>query len=919
MSMIEQIKNFFIFILRNKYLEWYFIHLNIFEILRSKTPKSEISKTYQTYLNKIALMEGSKLIEQFESNPNGLTEEEADKIRQKAGLNKLACDTPPTWWRQLWGCYRNPFNILLSTMALISYWTEDTPGMIVILAMISLSTMIRFIQERRSSSAAEKLKAMVKTTATVIRRIIHEFHKTEESTTPPTISQHKIELSVDQLVPGDLIHLSSGDMIPADIRILSCKDLFINQSAMTGEAMPVEKFATSTTTDTIFDLTNICYMGTNVISGTALGIVIATGRNTFLGELSQRMNESHKMPTNFQTGIKKISWILIQFTMVMVPIILLINGVTKHDWWQAFLFAVSIAVGLTPEMLPMIVTATLAKGATLMSRQKVIVKHLDAIQSFGAMTVLCTDKTGTLTQNKIFLERSTDIWGKASDLVLEYAYLNSFHQTGLKNLLDVAVLDHMEVHQKLNPLLNYEKIDEIPFDFERKRMSVIVSDKQNNHILICKGALEEVLAISTHVYDSDKSIKLTPLIKRQILEITGKLNQEGLRIVAIARKIYAPSTIDFSLTSHAESDLELLGYMAFLDPPKESAAPAINFLKSHGIKVKILTGDNDRVTQKICKDVGLPVNGILLGHEVDQLTDSELMDKAKDLTVFAKLSPLHKERIVRILKESGEVVGFMGDGINDASALEAADIGISVDSAVDIAKESADIIMLEKNLMILGTGVLEGRRTFANLLKYLKMAISSNFGNVFTILTTSMFLPFLPLLPLQLLVQNLLYDISQIAIPFDKVDAEAIKKPLDWNPADLLRFMLFFGPLSSIFDILTLLTLWFVFQANSIEHQSLFQSGFFMEGIVTQTLIVHMIRTRKISFIESYASAPLLLTTFLVIGIGVYLPYSQFAAALDFIHVPFQFNLWLIFILIAYVVTVQLAKRIYQKRFGWYH
>lgn len=919
MIIIEQMKKYFLFFLRNKYLERYFTYFNILEIFRNPHLKNQIPQNYHNQLIKMAIMEGDELIKELQGNTEGLTEEEADKLRQKTGLNKLACDLPPTWQRQLWECYRNPFNILLSAMALISCWTQDMREAIVIVIMIFLSTMIRFIQEKRSSSAAGKLKAMVMTTTTVIRRITHPHEKPDSSTDMATIGQHKIELGVEQLVPGELIHLSSGDMVPADIRILFCKDLFINQSTMTGEAMPVEKFATSQASTNVFELNNICYMGTNVISGTALGIVIATGRNTFLGELSQRMDEAHKTPTNFQNGIKKVSWILIQFTIMMVPIIFFINGLTKHDWGQSFLFAVSIAVGLTPEMLPMIVTATLAKGAILMSRQKVIVKHLDAIQSFGAMTILCADKTGTLTQNKIFLERSTDAWGKASDLVLEYAYLNSFHQTGLKNLLDVAVLDHMEIHQKLNPLHNYEKVDEIPFDFERKRMSVIVSDSQKNHILICKGALEEMLTICTHVYESDRSIRLTPLAQKQILEVTNKLNQEGLRIVAVARKIYPPSVTQANLTSHEENDLELLGYIAFLDPPKETAAPAIKLLKTHGIEVKILTGDNDLVAQKICKDVGLPVNGILLGQDVDLLTDTDLIDKAKDLTIFAKLSPLHKERIVRILKESGEVVGFMGDGINDASALEVADIGISVDSAVDIAKESADIIMLEKNLMILGTGVLEGRRTFANLLKYLKMAISSNFGNVFTILITSIFLPFLPLMPLHLLIQNLLYDISQIAIPFDKVDNEALKKPLNWDTRDLLRFMLFFGPLSSIFDVLTFLVLWFVFQANSIEQQSLFQSGFFMEGIVTQTLIVHLIRTRKVSFIESCASIPLLLTTSMVIAIGIYLPYSHFATALDFTYVPFQFNLWLVFILASYVITIQIMKGIYQRHFGWYH
>ncbi|WP_032113294.1 magnesium-translocating P-type ATPase [Candidatus Paracaedibacter symbiosus] len=908
MAIIEQIKKIFAFILGNRYLERYFVYLHILEIFNTKPSKDEISHNYKTQLIKTAFMETPQLLEQLNSNLDGLTEDEADELRDIIGLNKLDSNLSPTWWRQLWECYRTPFNILLSFMVVISYWTDDTAGMTVIVMMICLSTLIRFVQERRSSSAAEQLKAMVKTTATVIRRLIHREAGTLN------ISQHKHEVNVDHLVPGDIIHLSSGDMIPADTRILFCKDLFINQASMTGEAMPVEKYVTSKATDNIFDLENICYMGTNVISGTALGIVIATGRSTFLGELTQHMTDSSRAPTNFQTGVNKISWTLIQFTLVMMPIILLINGFTKHDWFEAFLFAVSVAVGLTPEMLPMIVTTTLAKGATIMSKQKVIVKHLDAIQSFGAMTVLCTDKTGTLTQNKIFLERHTDAWGENSDLVLEYAYLNSFHQTGLKNLLDVAVLEHVEVNQKLDPSLNYEKIDEIPFDFMRRRMSVIVADQQQNHILICKGALEEMLTVCSHVYEDGQSQKLTPPIKTQIMEVTAKLNQEGLRIVAVARKI-----IEGSTTLHAEIDLELLGYIAFLDPPKESAAPAIQFLKKHGIEVKILTGDNELVTKKICKDVGLPLHGILLGHEVDSLSDRELAEKAKSLNVFAKLSPLHKERIVRLLKENGEVVGFMGDGINDANALEAADIGISVDSAVDIAKESADIIMLEKNLMILGTGVLEGRRTFANLLKYLKMAISSNFGNVFTILITSIFLPFLPLMPLQLLVQNLLYDTSQIAIPFDRVDAEALIKPLNWNSPELFRFMLIFGPLSSIFDILAILTLWFGFGANSLEHQNLFQSGFFIEGIVTQTLIVHLIRTRKIPFIESSAAPSLLLATFAIIAIGIYLPYSRFAATLDFIPVPLTFTIWLGFIVLGYAVTVQMVKSFYQKRFGWYH
>lgn len=915
MSFIERIKTLLSYVMGIKYLERHFVHLSILEIFRAKSLKGETSDNYKNYLMDIAFKETSPLLSSFHSHINGLTEEQADELRQSVGLNKVGSDGPLSVGRQLWQSYCNPFNLLLSILSLVSYWTNDLPGMIVILVMVILSTLIRFIQERKSSQATEKLKAMVTTTATVIRRIVDPA--IGENTTQ---SQLKMEINVDQLVPGDVIHLSSGDMIPADTRLLFSKDLFINQSSMTGEAMPVEKFALATPTESMFDLENICYMGTNVISGTALGLVIATGRNSYLGDLTQRLTNFKKIPTDFQKGVNKISWMLIQFTILMVPIVLVINGLTKHNWTEAFLFAISIAVGLTPEMLPMIVTATLAKGALEMSRKKVIVKHLDAIQSFGAMTILCTDKTGTLTQNKIFLERHTDAWGRESNLVLEYAYLNSFHQTGLKNLLDVAVLEHMEVHQKLKPSTDFEKIDEIPFDFIRRRMSVIVNDAQNNHILICKGALEEMLGICSHVYESSKSIILTPHLKNEILSIANGLNKEGLRIVAVARKLFkATKMIDVDCTAHAENDLELLGYIAFLDPPKESAAPAIKFLKDHGVAVKILTGDNEFVTQKICKDVGLPLDGILLGHEIDLLTDLELGVKAQSLNVFAKLSPLQKERIVRILKENGNVVGFMGDGINDANALETADIGISVDSAVDIAKESADIIMLEKNLMILATGILEGRRTFGNLLKYLKMAVSSNFGNVFTILITSIFLPFLPLLPLQILVQNLLYDISQIAIPFDNVDDEVLAHPLNWNTPDLLRFMVAFGPISSLFDIFTILVLWFVFQANGIEHQTLFQSGFFIEGIVTQTLIVHLIRTRKIPFIESCASGPMLFATFSIIAVGIYLPYSEFASILGFVYVPLQFNIWLGFIISGYVIMLQVVKGKYKKRFGWYH
>jgi Mg2+-importing ATPase len=610
-----------------------------------------------------------------------------------------------------------------------------------------------------------------------------------------------------------------------------------------------------------------------------------------------------------------VSWLLIRFMLVMTPIVFLLNGFTKGDWLEAFLFALSIAVGLTPEMLPVIVTSTLAKGAVILSRQKVIVKRLDAIQNFGAMDVLCTDKTGTLTQDRIFLTRHTDIFGNESDTVLEYAYLNSYYQTGLKNLLDVAVLEHAEVHAELEVATAFRKVDEIPFDFSRRRMSVVVAEHDEHHLVICKGAVEEVLAVCTRVQHGASIDELTPELLSNIQRVTADLNEEGLRVVAVAAKELRPEKETYGVVD--ESDLILVGYIAFLDPPKESTAPALRALKAYGVDVKILTGDNELVTAKICREVGLPVAGMLLGSQVERMSDTELAAVVETTTVFAKLSPTHKERIVRVLHDNGHVVGFMGDGINDAPALRAADIGISVDTAVDIAKEAADIILLEKSLMVLEQGVLEGRKTFANMLKYIKMTASSNFGNVFSVLVASAFLPFLPMLPMQLLVQNLLYDVSQIAIPFDNVDQEFLQKPQRWNPAELGRFMVFFGPISSLFDIVTFVVLWNVFGANRPEHQTLFQSGWFIEGLLSQTLIVHMIRTQKIPFLQSRAAWPLLGMTLIIMAVGIILPMSQAASYFKFVALPLSYFPWLAAILLMYVVLTQAIKGWYSRRFGW--
>ncbi|MBK4737857.1 magnesium-translocating P-type ATPase [Noviherbaspirillum pedocola] len=901
-------------------MEHHFRRLAILDMFRATPAAKELPPSLAQALIDASDTPPGTLLARLGSRPEGLTEAEAEAIRDKVGLNEVEHEKPLPWWIHLWNCYRNPFNLLLTVLAIISYLTEDMKATTVIGSMVMLSTILRFVQESRSNKAADKLKEMVSNTATVLRRDVPAEMHGEARRYPDmglTNGGRRIELPIKQLVPGDIVLLSAGDMIPADVRILAAKDLFVSQAAMTGESMPVEKFATDQKekTSNPLEVDNLCFMGTNVVSGSATAVVVSTGNHTYFGALAARVTATSREATAFQAGVNKVSWVLIRFMLVMTPIVLLLNGVTKGDWLEAFLFALSIAVGLTPEMLPVIVTSTLAKGAVILSRQKVIVKRLDAIQNFGAMDVLCTDKTGTLTQDKIFLTRHTDVFGEESDSVLEYAYLNSYYQTGLKNLLDVAVLEHAEVHRELEVATAFRKVDEIPFDFTRRRMSVVVAEHDEHHLLICKGAVEEILAVCTRVQHGDAVEPLTSDLLSRIRTVTADLNEEGLRVVAVAAKELPPAKETYGLAD--ESDLTLVGYIAFLDPPKESTAPALKALKEHGVAVKILTGDNELVTAKICREVGLPVADMLLGSQIERMSDEELAGKVEAANVFAKLSPAHKERIVRVLHDNGHVVGFMGDGINDAAALRAADIGISVDSAVDIAKEAADIILLEKSLMVLEEGVVEGRKTFANMLKYIKMTASSNFGNVFSVLVASAFLPFLPMLPMQLLVQNLMYDISQIAIPFDHVDQEFLQKPQRWNPDDLGRFMVFFGPISSVFDILTFALMWFVFGANSPEHQTLFQSGWFVEGLLSQTLIVHMIRTRKIPFIQSRAAWPLLGMTAIIMAVGILLPMSATADYFKFQALPLAYFPWLALILLSYVGLTQAMKGWYSRRYGW--
>ncbi|WP_336165220.1 magnesium-translocating P-type ATPase [Acinetobacter ursingii] len=902
------------------HLKRFFIRNSSFKELHQSSYAKEIGQTLAVQLRHYSTLESEALLNTLSSHEEGLTEVEAQEQQLKVGLNEVAQEKPLTWWQHLWYCYRNPFNVLLSLLAVVAFLTDDLTGSVIISIMVLLSTFLRYWQESKSNKAAESLKAMVTNTAMVLRREINysdlSLLQQRYGAKVKQLKEIQFEIPIQYLVPGDIILLSAGDMIPADCRILSAKDLFVSQAAMTGESMPVEKYALQHSMDvnSPLELDNLVFMGTNVVSGTAKAVVLNTGIQTYFGALAHRVTATDRSVTSFQLGVNKISWLLIRFMLIMAPIVLFINGFTKGDWGEAVLFALSVAVGLTPEMLPMIVTSTLAKGAVFLSRKKVIVKRLDAIQNFGAMDVLCTDKTGTLTQDKIFLSHHVDVLGKKSHTVLMLAFLNSYYQTGLKNLLDVAVLEAVDQDMKFEKL-RFKKLDEVPFDFERRRMSVIVRTPQSQIRMVTKGAVEEMIKVCTHIEIKGEIKELTAQLRKEIEEITQHYNREGLRVVAVAYRDFDGICENFSVKD--ESDLILAGYITFLDPPKESARPAIQQLHAHGVSVKVLTGDNEFVTQKICQEIGIPHEKVLLGGMVETLSDEDLKLVVEEYTIFAKLSPIHKERIVEQLKANGHVVGFLGDGINDAAAIRAADIGISVDSAVDIAKESADLILLEKSLMVLENGVIEGRRTFANMLKYIKMTASSNFGNVFSVLVASAFIPFLPMLPIHLLVQNLLYDVSQIAIPFDHVDEEQLEKPQRWQPSEVGRFMVVFGPISSIFDILTFGMMWFVFDANTPAQQSLFQSGWFVVGLLTQTLIVHMIRTKKIPFIQSCAATPLVVMTMIISAIGIFLPMGPLAHYFKLEALPLTYFLYLPCILLAYMCVTQWIKGIYIRRYGW--
>jgi len=871
-----------------------------------------------------AAMDLAEALRLLKTSERGLSTSQARELLAHYGPNVISRERPHGWLRMLLGNFRNPFIILLCALAVVSFFLFDLKAVLVLSVMVTISVLMRFVLEYRSAKASEKLKSLVQTTATVIRRRTETHHGVVASFDPAVADakNEQYEIPLGELVPGDIIHLSAGDMIPADVRLISARDLFVNQSALTGESLPVEKFDTVRAAywkrmasegkglATPLDLPNIAFMGTNVISGTAIAVVLTTGEDTYFDTLARTLG-GERAKTAFDRGVNSVSGILIRFSLVMMPLVLLLNGFAKGNWMSATLFALSVGVGLTPEMLPMIVTASLALGAVRLSRKKVIVKRLSSIQNLGGIDVLCTDKTGTLTQDRVVLARALDLEGNEDDQVLEYAYLNSYYQSGLKNLLDEAVLDHAGLETTKDIALRFFKTDEIPFDFGRRRMSVAVHEAfTGRDLLISKGAVEEILAVATHARMNGAIVSIEALEKDRALSLCDKLNREGLRVIAVAYRELA-SDIHKPRSVVDERDMILAGYIAFLDPPKQSAAAAIKALRQDGVNVKILTGDNEAVARSVCNWVDIEVHTALQGSEIDATNDEHLPGLVEKTDVFVKMTPLQKARVVRALQSGSHTVGFLGDGINDSAALRDADVGISVNGAVDIAKESADIVLLEKDLMVIEEGVITGRRMFGNITKYIKMAASSNFGNVLSVLGTSVFLPFLPMLPIHLLIQNLLYDLSQTVIPFDNVDGEFVQRPQKWNAASITKFVLHIGPISSIFDYSTFAVMWFVFRASNVAQQSLFQSGWFIEGLLSQTLIVHLIRTRKVPFLNSWASLPVIVTTIAIMAVGMIIPFSSLGPVIGLVALPGSYFGWLVLTLFCYIVCTQIVK-------GWF-
>ncbi len=865
-----------------------------------------------------------KVLDYTDSSIQGKTREQIKEALDTFGDNTITYDKGNTVFKRLREAFINPFSLILISLAIVSAFTDiiwaasgekDYTTVIIITVMVAIAGFLRFVQETRSGNAAEKLLEMIETTANIER-----------------VGVGAEEIPLDEIVVGDIVHLSAGDMVPADIRIIQAKDLFVSQSALTGESESVEKTSKISENDKpALEKTNLAFMGTNVLTGYAKGVVINTGDSTVFGSIAQDLN---KVPTvtTFEKGVNSVSWVLIRYMMVMVPIVLFINGYSKGDWLEALLFAISVAVGLTPEMLPMIVTTGLAKGAIAMSKQKVIIKNLNSIQNLGAIDILCTDKTGTLTEDKVRLQFHLDIDGNSDTRVLRHGFLNSYYQTGLKNLLDIAIIDKaMELKDEdtnlKDSITKYTKVDEVPFDFNRRRMSVVVEDATGKRQMITKGAMEEMLSVSSYVEYKGQVVELDDQKKELVNEKVTELNYAGMRVLGVSQKTNPSPVGEFSVAD--EKDMVLIGFLAFLDPPKESAEAAIKVLKENGVDVKVITGDNEEVARSVCKQVGIEFEDIYTGADVDALNDDDLGALAVKTTVFAKMSPAQKTRVINSLKARGHSVGYMGDGINDAGALEAADVGISVDNAVDIAKESADVILLEKDLMVLENGIIEGRKTYANIMKYIKLTASSNFGNVFSVLIASAFLPFLPMASLHLILLNLIYDISCIAIPWDNVDAEYLSKPRNWDAGSVSKFMIWIGPISSIFDITTFALMYYVIApavaggpfaqldpASKLLFISVFQAGWFVESMWSQTLVIHMIRTPKIPFLQSRASWQLTFLTFAGIALLTVIPFTPFGASIGLGRLPGEFFLYLAGTIVLYMLSATIVKNLYIKKYG---
>ena len=836
-------------------------------------------------------------------NVNGLSSKKAQEQIEKYGLNEVSQSKPKKWYNYLFQSLFTPFNLILLGIILVLIYTDivltDPPNyanIIVITILILISTLLDFFEVYKSNKAAEKLKKLVEVKTTVYR------------------NGKEVKVPLKRITIGDVVRLSAGDLIPADLRIIESKDLYVVQSSLTGESDAVKKSTVSelkseNDIEDVTDLDTICFMGTNVMSGTGKGVIIKTADDTYFRKVAHTIQEG-KPKTAFQKGIESISKLLIKFMLVLIPITFLINSF-KHDTLVAFTFAVAVAIGITPLLLPVILSSSLAKGAVNMSKKKTIVKKLDSIQTFGAMDVLCTDKTGTITEDRIVLEKYLDIKGEEDERILKHAFLNSFFQTGLKGNIDEAVIKRAKEKGLQELTSKYTKIDEIPFDFSRRRLSVIVTDGTKKQ-MITKGAVEEILNICTMVDYKGEVSPLTSEIKQNIKKISKSLNEQGLRVVAVCQKNDIGEIKNFSVKD--ETKMVLMGFIGFLDPPKESAKKAIQRLNKDGIRVMVLTGDNEYVTKAICDKVNINTDKIILGNKLDKLSDAGVLRLLKKTNVFAKLSPIQKARIVRILKENGNIVGYMGDGINDAPSLNNSEVGISVDTAVDITKETADIILLEKDLDVLTDGVIEGRKTFANLLKYVKMAVSFNFGEVLSILIASIFLPFFPITPVQLLVQSLLYDIGQLSVPYDNVDREYLNKPQKWNLKNIKKFMLWMGPTSSIFDLLLFAVLWNIL---GIREAALFQSIWFSYGVVSNLVGLHVIRTAKTPFVQSNASKAVYATSIILSIVAIIIPFTFVGQYIGLVPIPVEYIFTIIiFIPILYCLIASIVKKAYIRKNG---